>query len=116
MLPRQVEEGPVRADARIGDHDVDPAESLGRRIAEADEGVEIPDVTGLSHDVVEPEVVAASGSETEPDPALVQEARRCGSDAAARTRDHCDLALQFHCVSVHLSGIALDFGAPEREV
>ena len=94
VFARKVEERSVCADARVRDDDVDAAEALGRLCAEAFERVEVPDIARLCDDVCEAEVVAAPRREPEVDAALMQHARDCGADAAARAGDHGGLAFE----------------------
>ena len=96
VLAGEVEERPVGADARVRDDDVDPAETLGGRVTEIDERVEVADVAGARDDTLEPEIVAAAGGEAEVAAAVVEHACHRGADAAARAGDHRGLAFQAH--------------------
>ena len=63
MLAREVQERAVRADACVGDDDVDASETLGGRLRQPLERVEVADVALLRDRIGEAEVVAARSEE-----------------------------------------------------
>ncbi len=99
MLPRELEERTVGADARVRDDDVDAAERARRRVAETCERVEVADVARLCDRAGEAEVVAASRREAELAASRVQHAGDRRADAAAGAGDDCRLPIEIHVVS-----------------
>jgi len=115
MLPGEIEERAVGTDAGVRDHDVDAAERLGRRIAQADEGLEVANVAGMRDDAVEPEIVPL----LDPRPTLAPRACRSLAVAAPMPRLAPVITATLpsrSIVSPFTCRCALDFGAAEREV
>jgi hypothetical protein len=96
VLTRQVEERAVRADARVRNDDVDPAEALRGLVAKTREPIEVSHVARVGDDSLEAEVGAPPRGEAEIRAAVVQHAGDRGADAAARAGDDGGLAFQAH--------------------
>ena len=92
----QLEHRAEGADAGVRDDDVDAAEALGRRVAQALQRRRVAHVARQSEDARQAEVVAAARGEPEVRAARVQQPRDRRADAAARARHHRRPALNAH--------------------